>query len=190
MFEAPRTLADGWETASLAESDVNLTYVNTLMHKILNGDLPNIHSVLVIRNGKLVLEEYFYGYSRNAFHNMASATKSISSVLVGIAIDQQMIPNVSTKVYEFFPEYKDTKWVQDKYDINLNHLLTMTAGLDWNEWKYPYGDIRNTNTAMNGWPSPIYCRADSPKKVLLTPSGAEKSGFLRVWGAALPSRSK
>jgi len=118
-YEVPQTLADGWETASLAETDVNLKYVSALMHKIINGDLPNIHSVLLIRNGKLVLEEYFYGYSRNALHNMASATKSIPSILVGIAIDQQMIPNVSTKVYEFFPEYKDTKWVQGKYDINL-----------------------------------------------------------------------
>ena len=57
----------------------------------------------------------------------------ITSILLGIAIDHQMIPNVTTKVYEFFPEYKRTKWDQDKYDINLKHLLTMTAGLDWNE---------------------------------------------------------
>ena len=167
-YEVPQTFADGWETASLAETDVNLKYVSALMHKILNGDLPNIHSVLVIRNGKLVLEEYFYGYSRNATHNMASATKSITSLLVGIAIDQQMIPNVSTKVYEFFPEYKDTKWVQGKYDINLNHLLTMTAGLDWNEWKYRYGDIRNTNTAMN--------RSDNTIKFVLNLRHAEPAG--------------
>jgi CubicO group peptidase (beta-lactamase class C family) len=167
-YEVPQTHTDGWEKASLAETDDNLKYVSALMRKILNGDLPNIHSVLVIRNGKLVLEEYFFGYSRNSLHNMASATKSISSILVGIAIDQQIIPNVSTKVYEFFPEYKDAKWVQDKYDINLKHLLTMTAGLDWNEWKYPYGDMRNTNTAMN--------RSDDTIKFVLNLRHAEQAG--------------
>jgi len=167
-YEVPQTHTDGWETATLAETDVNFKYVSVLMHKILNGDLPNIHSVLVIRNGKLVLEEYFFGYSRNSLHNMASATKSISSILVGIAIDQQIIPNISTKVYEFFPEYKDAKWVQDKYDINLKHLLTMTAGLDWNEWKYPYGDMRNTNTAMN--------RSDDTIKFVLNLRHAEPAG--------------
>jgi CubicO group peptidase (beta-lactamase class C family) len=99
---------------------------------------------------------------------MASATKSIPSILVGITIDQQMIPNVSTKVYEFFPEYKDTKWVQGKYDINLNHLLTMTAGLDWNEWKHPYGDMRNTNTAMN--------RSENTIKFVLNLRQAEPAG--------------
>ena len=167
-YEVPQTHTDGWETATLAETEVNLKYVSVLMHKILNGDLPDIHSVLVIRNGKLVLEEYFFGYSRNSLQNMASATKSISSILVGIAIDQQIIPNVSTKVYEFFPEYKDAKWVQDKYDINLKHLLTMTAGLDWNEWKYPYGDMRNTNTAMN--------RSDDTIKFVLNLRHAEPAG--------------
>ena len=58
-YEVPQTHTDGWETATLAETDVNLKYVSVLMHKILNGDLPDIHSVLVIRNGKLVLEDYF-----------------------------------------------------------------------------------------------------------------------------------
>jgi CubicO group peptidase (beta-lactamase class C family) len=168
IYEVPETLADGWETASLAEAGVNQEIISALMGKILNGNLPNIQSILLIKNGNLVLEEYFNGYARNAKHNMASATKSITSILVGIAIEKQMIPNVNTKVYEFIPEYKGTKWVQDQYDISLKQVLTMTAGLDWNEWQYPYGDMRNTNTAMN--------RSDNPIKFVLNLGLAETPG--------------
>ena len=168
MYEVPERLADGWETASLTEAGVNPEIISALMGKILNGNLPNIQSVLLIKNGKLLLEEYFNGYVRNSEHNLGSATKSITSILMGIAIDQQMIPNINTKVYEFFPEYKGTKWIQDKYDISLNQVLTMTAGLDWDEWTYPYGDERNTNTAMN--------RSDNPIKFVLNLRPSETPG--------------
>ena len=79
---------------------------------------------------------------------MFSASKSVTSILVGIAVDQNMIPDVDQKVYEYFPEYKDTKWVNQKYDIRLKHVLTMSAGIDWVDWKYPHHDARNSTGAM------------------------------------------
>ena len=76
---------------------------------------------------------------------MQSAGKSITSILIGIAIDQQMIHGVEKKVYKLFPEYEGTRWVDNKYDINISHLLTMTAGLDWDEVSTPaFTDSRNT----------------------------------------------
>jgi len=47
-------------------------------------------------------------------------------------------------VYEFFPQYTGTKWIDQKYDINIKHLLTMSAGLEWDEWSYPYRDTRSS----------------------------------------------
>ena len=79
---------------------------------------------------------------------MYSGSKSVTSILVGIAVDQNMIPDVDQKVYEYFPEYKDTKWVNQKYDIRLKHVLTMSAGIDWVDWKYPHHDARNSTGAM------------------------------------------
>ena len=118
------------------------------MSNILDGNLPNIHGLLLIKNGKLVLEESFYGYDRDAKHQMHSVTKSITSILVGMAVDRKMIPSVDKKVYEFFAEYKGTSWIGQKYEIDLRDVLTMTAGLDWDETTYSYFDSRNTLEEM------------------------------------------
>jgi CubicO group peptidase (beta-lactamase class C family) len=148
-YEVPEKTDDGWETASLIDADVDPAKINDLMLDILNEKYKNIHSALLVKSGKLILEEYFHGYHRNRIHPIQSDTKSITSILVGIAIDQELISSLDKKVYEFFPNCKGTKWVDQKYDINLKHALTMSAGLGWDERSYPHGDSRNDNTAMN-----------------------------------------
>jgi CubicO group peptidase (beta-lactamase class C family) len=148
-YEVPEKTDDGWETVSLSEAGVDPAKINDLMLNILNEKYKNVHSVLLVKNGKLIFEEYFQGYHRNRIHPIQSDTKSITSILIGIAIDQRIISNLDKKVYEFFPNYKGTKWVDQKYEINIKHALTMTAGLDWDERTYPHGDSRNNNTAMN-----------------------------------------
>ena len=148
-YEIPEKTDDGWETASLSEADVDPAKINSLILNILNKKFKNIHSVIIIKNGKLILEEYFDGYHMDKIHPIQSDTKSITSILIGIAVDQRIISDLDKKVYEFFQNYKDTKWIDQKYEINIRHALTMTAGLDWDERTYPHGDSRNNNTAMN-----------------------------------------
>jgi len=162
-YQVPEKVDDGWETASLTEAGVNSEIISALMGNILKGNLPNIHSVLLIKNGKLVLEEYFYRYSRETKHLIASDTKSVTSILVGIAIDKQMISDVNKRVYEFFPEYKGTRWIDQKYDITLKHLLTMTAGLDWDEIANPHPHPKNPNTGMYKTDHPIEYILDKRK---------------------------
>jgi CubicO group peptidase (beta-lactamase class C family) len=164
----PEKTDDGWETSSLSEEGIDPEKVNELMSNILNGNFPYIHSVLLIKNGKLVLEEYFYGYSRGTKHLIASDTKSLTSILVGIAIDKQMISDVDKKVYEFFPEYRGTRWIDQKYDITLRHVLTMTAGLDWDEITNPHPHPKNPNTGMY--------RTDHPVKYILDKRKIASSG--------------
>ena len=148
IYQQPEKIGDGWETASLKEEDIDSEKIDEMMHDILSGNDRNIHSILLIKNGKLVLEEYFYGYNRDTKHIIYSASKSVTSILMGIAMDQKMIPNVDQKVYAFLPEYKGTKWVDQKYDITLKHVLTMSAGIDWEHEKYPHHDARNSTGAM------------------------------------------
>jgi len=162
-YQVPEKVDDGWETASLTEAGVNSEIISALMGNILKGNLPNIHSVLLIKNGKLVLEEYFYRYSRETKHLIASDTKSVTSILVGIAIDKQMISDVNKRVYEFFPEYKGTRWIDQKYDITLKHILTMTAGLDWDEIANPHPHPKNPNTGMYKTDHPIEYILDKRK---------------------------
>jgi len=158
-YQVPEKIDDDWETSDLEAEGVDPKKINELMENILKGDIKNIHSILLVKNGKLIFEEYFYGYDRDTRHMLASVTKSVTSILVGIAIDKQMIGSVNEKVYEFFPEYKGTRWIDQKYDINLKHVLTMTAGLDWDEITNLHPHYKNPNTGMY--------RTDHPIKYIL-----------------------
>lgn len=133
VYHVPEKTNDGWVTAELGEVDVDSEKISHLIGDILNRKSKNIDSVLLVKNDKLILEEYFGDYSRNKPHELHSVSKSITSILVGIAIDKQMIPNVDTKVYAFFPEHKGTHWIDEKYEISLKHILIMSAGIDWDE---------------------------------------------------------
>jgi len=103
------------------------------MSAVLGGAYPEVHSTLILKDGRLVVEEYTYGYQRDQLHSVQSCTKSVTSILIGQALDQRLIPGLDTPVYEFFPERKGHRWIDERYPITLKHLLTMTAALDWNE---------------------------------------------------------
>lgn len=148
LYQVPEETGDGWETSPLQAEGVDFERVAELIRNILNINFENIHSVLLVKNGKLILEEYFYGYDRDKKHQLRSATKSVTSILVGIAKDQKMIKSVDQKVYEFFPEYEEIDWSAPKNKITLKQVLTMTAGLDWNEWTYPDSDTRSSIYGM------------------------------------------
>jgi CubicO group peptidase (beta-lactamase class C family) len=155
---APKQAGDGWQTASLSEVGISEEKIGQAVARIRDGTYQNVHSILIVKNGKLVFEEYFDGYVfdyngdeyRGAFtefgvdttHNLASVTKSVTSALVGIAIDRGLIEGVDEPVFAFFPEYASLN-DEEKDTITLYHLLTMTSGLEWNEMDLSYGDTRN-----------------------------------------------
>ena len=106
IYHVPEQVNDSWETAEPGEVGVDSRKINHLIEDILNRKFKNIDSVLLVKNDKLILEEYFGKYDRNTLHELHSVSKSITSILIGIAIDMQMISGVDTKVYAFYPEYK------------------------------------------------------------------------------------
>jgi CubicO group peptidase (beta-lactamase class C family) len=116
-----------------------------------------------VKNGKLVVEEYFPGteedgvyrvYGRDTLHGIHSATKSVNSILVGIAIDQKRLSG-DAKVSDLFPEYSDIFVGSDKEAIRVKHLLAMTSGLAWNELNASYADAANDHVPMNGSEDPL-----------------------------------
>jgi len=148
QYAVPVKADEDWEISSLKDEGIDPEKINELMNNILDGNIQDIHSVLIVKNGKLVLEEYFYGYAHQKTHRMASVSKSITSILIGIAKDQEIIPNMDRKIYDFFPSYRDISRDDSKNAIRLKHVLTMTAGMDWNDWDYPDTDPRSTSQAM------------------------------------------
>ena len=147
-YTVPEQTDDGWETASLAAVGIEEEPITRMVEGILTGDFPNIHSLLLVKDGKLVLEEYFYGYDRARLHELHSVSKSVTALLIGIAVDQGLIADLDRPAYAYFPGYWGTPWVAEQYDITIRHLLTMSAGLAWDESSHPYDDPRNSIVAM------------------------------------------
>ena len=123
-----------------------------MITKILDGTYPAVHSILIVKRGKLVLEAYFTGrnydgdivdFTRYDIHRVMSVTKSFTSTLIGIAVDKGLIGGTDEKLISLFPEYKQVLTADNKQEITLQHVLTMTAGFDWDETTYLYNDPRN-----------------------------------------------
>jgi len=131
--------------------------------KIAGGDYGKIHSLLITRNNYLVLEKYFAGFKREDMHRIESATKSISSALIGIAIEQGKIKDVQTKVLDFFPEYKNIKNLDTrKKNVSLESVLTMTAGFRWDESTFSFLNPKNDAVRMVNSPDSIKYVLDLP----------------------------
>lgn len=153
-----------WEIGDAASAGLDTASIRNMLGKVEDGTYKNIHSILLVRNGKLVVEEYFSGheedgrpqmYQQNTRHGIHSATKSVNSILIGIAIDRHLISGVDAKLSELFPEYAGILAASGKDAIRLKHLLSMTAGLSWDEESHPYTDPRNDHVAMNRSADPI-----------------------------------
>ena len=127
-----------WQNSTPEEQGMD----STLLHEMIDYiDEENIYidSVIVIRHGYIVLEEYpNFLYDENRSHYWYSVTKSFTSSLIGIALDKGYIDNVSQTVLSFFPERNITNWDERKDRITLEHLLTMRSGIFWDETSAPF----------------------------------------------------
>jgi len=119
----------GWRTASPESQGVDSKLLVKMLETIGERKIA-IYSVLVIRNGYIVLDAYSYPYDSEDTLNIHSCTKSVSSALVGIAIDKGYIKGVSQPVLDFFPMRVAKNLDADKKAMTLKNLLTMTTGLE------------------------------------------------------------
>jgi CubicO group peptidase (beta-lactamase class C family) len=95
-------------------------------------DMPNVYSLVIVRNGKLVHEQYHRGATTNSLLHIRSITKRITAMLVGIGIDEGYIEGYQAPLTNFFPEI--TSATGDGWgEVNLYHLLHMISGMEWNE---------------------------------------------------------
>ena len=127
---APAAVDDGWPTAKPSARGVNVIPLDKMIRTVVAGELPLAHSVLVAKSGELIIEEYFYGFERDTLHDMRSASKSIASALVGLAVDRDLIGGADAKVLEFLEYESIGNWDDSKAQITLHHLMTMSSGLD------------------------------------------------------------
>lgn len=129
-YSTPEKLNDGLEVGSLANTGLDAAAITEMVNRIADETHKNIHSILIVKDGKLVLEEYFYEYDRSKPHQLRSATKSFVSALIGIAIDKGVIKSKDETVLSFFPEYDVKNLSEDKREITIEDLLTNQSGLE------------------------------------------------------------
>jgi len=124
-----------------------------------------VHAVLVARGGKLVFERYFRGsdeipgriygrrvenvtFDADTLHDMKSVSKSVASLVLGIAIDRGLVGSINDPILDFFPELSDLR-SPEKERIQLLHALTMSMGLKWVEATPATGDYNNDEARMH-----------------------------------------
>lgn len=129
-YRPPRNLHDGIAVGDIASTLLGAETANAIVRSILDGTYKNVHSVLLYQDGKLVLEEYFYGYSAQRPHQLRSATKTVVSTLAGISIDRGAISGVDARV---LPAMKYSSYGNPdprKAAITIGNFLSMSSGLD------------------------------------------------------------
>ncbi len=151
-YQLPRKMSDGWEVGSAAGDVEGLKKIKIGIAGILKEDFPHIHSLLVVKKGKLVLDEYFYGYGPEEKHPIQSVTKSVFSLLFGVAQDQGLV-FIGQKLFSYFPEYRSRPgWDSREDQISLGMLLTMRSGVacdDWQNSKVCSWDMVNSPDWLN-----------------------------------------
>jgi len=110
------------ETEQFSSEDLSKIFAYEKDNKV------NIHSLLIIRHKRVIFKAYFYPFRPNVRHDIASCTKSITAILIGIAIDKGFIKDEDQLVSGFFPEIKPAP--KGFETLTIKNLLTMTSGLD------------------------------------------------------------
>lgn len=137
-YSIPDSAQSDFVVSSLEAEGMDEALITQLTNLMIREEYKRIDGLLILRNNKLIYENYFHGYSNDILHNMFSAGKSITSILVGIAIDKGFINSVNTPVTQLLPEYESFKNPDSRKDkITIEHLLNMTSGLDCEDW-YQY----------------------------------------------------
>ena len=156
----PALIGDGWERAEPESAGFDAAALCGVLDAVARGD-ANIHSVIVERRGRLVAELYRRGKDRSIWsraarevdfgptvlHDVRSVSKSVVSLLFGIAQEQGKIGPLGTPVLSFYPQYGNLR-SPERDAITLEHLLTMSSGLQWHEALATYGTSANDETRL------------------------------------------
>jgi len=150
--------------------NLNSEWLSKAAESIYEGKYKEVHSVLIYRDGRLVFEEYFRGHpfqydktshrgkevewGRTKPHRIMSVTKSITSVCIGIAVDKGFIKSVNQPIFDYLPEHGHLKTPENS-KIQIEHLLSMTSGLEGNEWLLPYNHPQNAVILIYNSKDPI-----------------------------------
>ncbi len=130
-IEFAPSVGGDWAVSTPQAQDLDPMLVAMLYYHA--AQLDTIHSLLVIKNGVLVAEDYFHSGAMDRKDRIQSVTKSFTSALIGLAIDQGLLRSVSEQFLDYYPEIADQVTDPRKTQITLEHLLQMRSSYPWEE---------------------------------------------------------
>ena len=134
---------ESWHSSIPENQAMNGTILNSLA-QYLEQSSYNHDSVVIVRNGYVVFEQYYNEYNATTLHHVFSITKSVVSALIGIALNEGCLTNLDQKVLDFFPDYTFANMSSWKQEMTLEHLLTMTCGLEWTDDNAQWFELMTT----------------------------------------------
>ena len=179
----PASGIDSWQVATPESVGLSKVALCPMVKWLAESKLDNVHAVLVARHQKLVFEQYFTGddehlggkagivtFGPTVRHDERSVSKSVVSLVMGIAVDHGWIKSIDAPVFSFFPEYASLS-TPEKSRITIRDLLTMSSGLEWHEEDVPYTSPDNSEIVMD--------RSSDPLRAALAPGMAAEPG--KIW---------
>ena len=150
-------MGDGIITSTPDAELIQRPLLDSVTYHIMREQYPHVQSLLIARNGRLVHEDYFYGFTRDEPWLIQSVTKSFVSALVGIALSRGEIKSLDDPICKYLDDYKDKACNDQNRTITIRQLITMSTGLEWNELEFDYYDERNTANQCSRAPDPFDC---------------------------------
>lgn len=156
-YTPPLWLDDGWPVATVEDVGISREGIETFVQMLIDTPMDSLstsqlHSLLIARHGKLVVEEYFHGYHRDLPHDTRSAAKSWTAVLLGAAMQAGIPVRLDTPVYRTMLDSVPPDLDPRKRAMTLKHLISMTAGYDCFADSAPGNeDVMQSQTAEPDW---------------------------------------
>jgi len=152
-YQPPANMGDGWTVSDAGSQGMSVQRLEDMMDAIGRGEFPIIDSIAIASQGALVFDETIRTHLDDkdswvdngdlSMHAQFSASKSVASILVGIAVDLGDIGGVDVPYLSLFDYPGYDNWDERKNQITLEHVLTMRLGLQWDEWNPSYSDPNN-----------------------------------------------
>ena len=147
------------------------------------------NSLLIFKDNKLVVEEYFDGWTRNDPHQIQSVSKSLTSLLVGSLITEGKIADVNAPIVDYIPQYQSLL-KGEKANITLANFMDMSAGIEWDEWSVPYTDPNNIRNAEMQSDDSVAFTLSLPMKHKPGKNFSYSGGYVSVVGSVVDTISK
>jgi CubicO group peptidase (beta-lactamase class C family) len=179
-YRPPLDRHDGIPVGNIAQTPLGIATAQHIVGKVADGIYPGVHSVLLYQGGKLVMEEYFYGYDVNREQQLRSATKSVVGAFTGIAIDHGAL-RLDTKVLPLLKLSRFANPDARKSQITIRDFLTMSSGLACNDHS---NNSPGRETVLDNRPDWIQAMYDLPQV-----NDPGKAGFYCSGGVAVVGRA-